>query len=138
MTYITVYNLSFNSNCRILSAELNCIFTLYFYKIWEKFIEKWRTSRKMKIFKKWEIAVTYYISKKKKKNFTQTKVSEKLNFTSDKKYPVFSYTEKCPLWIWKRYIPLLIDLLISNNFSSMTYFCAMRILWVIGRQSIRL
>ena len=32
------------------------------------------------------------------------------------------YTEKCPLWIWKRYIPLLIDLLISNNFSSMTFF----------------
>ena len=32
------------------------------------------------------------------------------------------YTEKCPLWIWKRYIPLFIDLLISNNFSSMTFF----------------
>ena len=24
---LTVYNLSFNSNCRILSVELNCIFT---------------------------------------------------------------------------------------------------------------
>ena len=36
----------------------------------------------------------------------------------------------------KRYIPLLIDLLISNNFSSMTFFCATRILRVIGRQSI--
>ena len=34
------------------------------------------------------------------------------------------------------YIPLLIDLLISNNFSSMTFFCATRILQVIGRQSI--
>ena len=30
--------------------------------------------------------------------------------------------------IWKRYIPLLIDLLISNNFSSMTFFCATHIL----------
>ena len=36
----------------------------------------------------------------------------------------------------KRYIPLLIDLLISNNFFSMTFFCATRILRVIGRQSI--
>ena len=27
MTYITVYNLSFNSNCRILAAKLNCTFT---------------------------------------------------------------------------------------------------------------
>ena len=35
------------------------------------------------------------------------------------------------------YIPVLIDLLISNNFSSMTFFCATRILRVIGRQSIR-
>ena len=38
------------------------------------------------------------------------------------------------------YLPLLIDLLISNNFSSnktsMTFFCATRILRVIGRQSI--
>ena len=32
-------------------------------------------------------------------------------------------------------VPLLIDLLISNNFSSMTFFCATRILRVIGRQS---
>ena len=38
--------------------------------------------------------------------------------------------------IWKRYIPLLIDLLISNNFSSMTFFGATRILRVIGSQSI--
>ena len=28
MTYITVYNLSINSNCRILAAELNYMFTL--------------------------------------------------------------------------------------------------------------
>ena len=35
-----------------------------------------------------------------------------------------NYLEKCPVRIWKRYIPLLIDLLISNNFSSsMTFFC---------------
>ena len=27
MTYITVYNLLFNSNCRILAAELNCTLT---------------------------------------------------------------------------------------------------------------
>ena len=33
-----------------------------------------------------------------------------------------NYLEKCPVGIWKRYIPLLIDLLISNNFSSMTFF----------------
>ena len=45
-----------------------------------------------------------------------------------------NYTEKCPLRIWKRYIPLLIDLLISINFSSMTFFCATRILRVIGRR----
>ena len=29
---------------------------------------------------------------------------------------ISNYTEKCPVRIWKRYIPLLIDLLISNNF----------------------
>ena len=44
---------------------------------------------------------------------------------------------RTPVRIWKRYIPLLIDLLISNNFSSMTFICATRILRVIGRQSIR-
>ena len=33
-----------------------------------------------------------------------------------------NYLEKCPVQIWKRYIPLLIDRLISNNFSSMTFF----------------
>ena len=33
-----------------------------------------------------------------------------------------NYTEKCPVRIWKRYILLLIDLLISNNFSSITFF----------------
>ena len=47
-----------------------------------------------------------------------------------------NYLEKCPVRIWKRYISLLIDLLISNNFSSMIFFCATRILRVIGRQSI--
>ena len=35
------------------------------------------------------------------------------------------------------HMPLLINLLISNNFSSMTFFCATRILRVIGCQSIR-
>ena len=40
-----------------------------------------------------------------------------------------NYLEKCLVRIWKRYIPLLIDLLISNNFSSMTFFfCATHIL----------
>ena len=29
MTYITVYNFSFNSNCRILAAELNCTLPKY-------------------------------------------------------------------------------------------------------------
>ena len=38
----------------------------------------------------------------------------------------------------KIYIPLLIDRLISNNVSSMTFFSATRILRVIGRQIIRL
>ena len=33
-----------------------------------------------------------------------------------------NYWKKTPVQIWKRYIPLLIDLLTSNNFSSMTYF----------------
>ena len=47
------------------------------------------------------------------------------------------YLETCPVRIWKRYIPLLIDLLISNNFSSMTFFCATHILRVICRQIIR-
>ena len=41
-----------------------------------------------------------------------------------KKFTLFNrnYLEKCPVRIWKRYIPLLIDLSISNNFSSMTFF----------------
>ena len=52
-------------------------------------------------------------------------------------YKFDNYLEKCPLRIWKRYIPLFIDLLIYNNFSYMTFFCATRILRVIGRQSIR-
>ena len=29
MMYVTVYNVSFNSNCRILAAELNYRFTLF-------------------------------------------------------------------------------------------------------------
>ena len=29
MMYVTVYNMSFNSNCRILAAELNYRFTLF-------------------------------------------------------------------------------------------------------------
>ena len=34
-----------------------------------------------------------------------------------------NYLEKCPVRIWKRYISLqVIDLLISNNFSSMTFY----------------
>ena len=48
-----------------------------------------------------------------------------------------NYLEKCQVRIWKGYIHLLIDLLISNNFSSMTFYCATRILRVVGRQSIR-
>ena len=52
-------------------------------------------------------------------------------------FKIGNYPEKCPVRIWKRDISLLIDLLISNNFSSMTFFCATRILRVIGRQSIR-
>ena len=48
------------------------------------------------------------------------------------------YIVKCPLWIWKRYIPLFIDLLISKNFSSMVFSCATHILRVIVCQSIRL
>ena len=59
---------------------------------------------------------------------------ERQRFACSMKSEVF--IEKCPLQIWKRYIPLLIDLLISNNFSSITFFCATRILRVIGRQSI--
>ena len=30
MMYVTVYNMSFNSNCRILAAELNYRFTILF------------------------------------------------------------------------------------------------------------
>ena len=48
-----------------------------------------------------------------------------------------NYLEKCPVRIWKSYTSLLIDLLISNNFSSISFFCATRILRVIGHQSIR-
>ena len=51
-------------------------------------------------------------------------------------YKIDNYLEKTPVRIWKKYIPLLIDLLISNNFS-MTFFCVTHILRVIGRQSIR-
>ena len=39
MPYITVYSLPFNSNCRILSAELNCTFTIVFTKIGEKILD---------------------------------------------------------------------------------------------------
>ena len=52
-----------------------------------------------------------------------------------------NYWKKTPVRIWKRYIPLLIDLLISNNFSS-SYDIFLRnayfsiILRVIGHQSI--
>ena len=35
------------------------------------------------------------------------------------------------------YLSLYLDLLIYNNFSSMTFFCAKRILRVIGRESIQ-
>ena len=45
-----------------------------------------------------------------------------------------NYGIRTPVRIWKRYIPLLIDLLISKNFSSMTFLCATRILRVTGRQ----
>ena len=51
-------------------------------------------------------------------------------------------TEKCSQRIWKRCIvtsqALLMDLLISNNFSSSIFFCEARILRVIGCQSISL
>ena len=46
-----------------------------------------------------------------------------------------NYLEKSLVRIWKRYILFLIDLLIFNNFSSMTFFCATSILRVISRQS---
>ena len=47
-----------------------------------------------------------------------------------------NYGIRTPVRIWKIDIPHLIDLLISNNFSSTTFFCAMRILRVIICQSI--
>ena len=47
-----------------------------------------------------------------------------------------NYGIRTPVRIWKIDIHHLIDLLISNNFSSMTFFCATRILRVIIRQSI--
>ena len=40
-----------------------------------------------------------------------------------------NYGIRGPVRIWKRYIPLLIDLLISNNFSSMTFFFAQRVFY---------
>ena len=48
------------------------------------------------------------------------------------------YREMPSPWIWKRCIPLIIYLLISNNFSSMTFFCTMHIVRVIGRQIMHL
>ena len=47
-----------------------------------------------------------------------------------------NYGIRTPVRIWKIDIPHLIDLLISNNFSSMTFFCSTHILRVIIRQSI--
>ena len=43
MMYVTVYNMSFNSNCRILAAELNYRFTEYIFKICypDPAISKW-------------------------------------------------------------------------------------------------
>ena len=46
-----------------------------------------------------------------------------------------NYGIRGPVRIMKIDIPYLIDLLISINFSSMTFFCATRILRVIIRQS---
>ena len=48
-----------------------------------------------------------------------------------------NYGIRTPVQIWKIDIPHLIDLLISNNFSSMTFFCATGILRVTGCQSIQ-
>ena len=38
MMYVTVYNMSFNSNCRILAAELNYRFTILFIILFYLFI----------------------------------------------------------------------------------------------------
>ena len=69
--------------------------------------------------------------------------TRKLDATAKNRFQIYNlhpkngnYPEKCPVRIWKRDTPLLTDLLISNNISSMTFFCATRILWVIGRQNI--
>ena len=38
MMYVTVYNMSFNSNCRILAAELNYRFAILFIILFYLFI----------------------------------------------------------------------------------------------------
>ena len=50
----------------------------------------------------------------------------------------YLYREMPTMNLEKTYrLPLLIDLLISNNFSFMTFFCVTRILQVIGCQSYK-
>ena len=41
MMYVTVYIMSFNSNCRILAAELNYRFTFFSVNQMEKFKIQW-------------------------------------------------------------------------------------------------
>ena len=79
---------------------------------------------------------------KQTQTYTQTQANKHNQIETNKQIAINkqtlagNYLQQTPIRIWKRYIPLLIDLLISNNFSSMTLFCTTRILRV-GRQSVR-
>ena len=52
MMNVTVYNMSFNSNCRILAAELNYRFTFIFYflQIFIEIVFDWLILQKIRYY----------------------------------------------------------------------------------------
>ena len=51
-------------------------------------------------------------------------------------YKYGNYRRECTVWTWKINISSPIDLLISSTFSTTTFQAPMRLVWVIGCQSI--
>ena len=49
MMYVTVYNMSFNSNCRILAAELNYRFTILFIILFYLFIIYFKQRERLQV-----------------------------------------------------------------------------------------
>ena len=57
MMYVTVYNTSFNSNCRILTAKLNYRFTLFSYNYKNRVLTCFQTRPHC-----WQCWVNFYFS----------------------------------------------------------------------------